>query len=369
MRQFQLTYILLFLLPMLQAQSDYQKQMEELNLRILLLEKENSGMKANIRLQDSLEYCSFRYEIFNTFSHIPKLDFDFKNTTEKIAVTGLFTKLMQANNPTSDILGFQFAEIVFISSEKYFKESLKTESEKKRFSQIVTKIVNNPVVSSLAQTNLVTSVVSAIISMIASFSSSNVNIEKDGNRIKNIEVEHKDVFDQKSISAFRNELQVYINFYDALIISSNKYLNGLENLNVKYSNLIKSVRDYKNQIYSGLDLKESNLLIQLASLLPDPEKGPVIFRDYLNDQKLMLSLGQARQYPLLEQSVDDFKKEYNTLLFQFLTEYMNTLQTARDFPKGIMDKAKTDKLLSDIKEFIGSLKNDEDDLPDAFCEN
>ncbi|MFA4863544.1 MAG: hypothetical protein WC605_07220, partial [Bacteroidales bacterium] len=93
--------------------TDLQKQLDELRSRIKILEKENDKLKSESRSNDSVAYCTLRYEIFEAFTNVSQLDFDFKNTADKIAVTGLFTKLMQANNPTSDILGFRFTEIIF----------------------------------------------------------------------------------------------------------------------------------------------------------------------------------------------------------------------------------------------------------------
>jgi hypothetical protein len=360
--------LLLLLSPVIQSQpgAEMQKQLDELRSRIKSLEKENDILKDENRSNDSAVYCALRSEIFEAFTNMPQLDFDFKSTTDKIAVTGLFTKLMQANNPTSDILGFRFSEIIFSASEKHFKEVLKNEPDKKRFSQVISKIIDNPVVSSLANTNPVTSVVAAIISSIAGFTTSRVNLDKEGGRIKDVSIDQQDAFDNRSISAFRTELQVYIDFYDALIMASTEYLNGLEALNRKYAYLILSVKDYKTELYTDLDVKESNLLIKLSKLLPDPAIKGLDYNAVIHDPKIQKSLHLARKYPVLHQEVSDFKKEYNTLLFNFLSDYINTLKTAGDFPEGNIDKTKTGNLIKDIESFINSQKSKEQEEPDAF---
>lgn len=346
--------------------TDLQKQLDELRSRIKTLEKENDELKSESRSNDSVVYCILRYEIFKAFTHVSQLDFDFKNTADKIAVTGLFTKLMQANNPTSDILGFRFTEIIFSASEKHFKEALKDEGDKKRFSQVISKIIDNPVVSSLANTNPVTSVVAAIINIVAGFTTSRTEVEKEGGRIKDVTVEQQDAFENRGISAFRNELKEYIDFYDALIIASCDYLEGLDALNRKFANLIQSVTDYKKELYTELDFKESNLLMQLAKLLPDPAADGINYSGIIHDPKIQKSQLLARKYPVLQQAVSSFKKEYNTLLFNFLSDYIKTLKTARDFPSGDIDKTKTDALVTDIETFINSQKGKEREELDAF---
>jgi lipopolysaccharide export LptBFGC system permease protein LptF len=346
--------------------ADMQKQMDELRSRIKTLEKENQELESESRSNDSVAYCILRSEIFEAFTNVSQLDFNFKNTADKIAVTGLFTKLMQANNPTSDILGFRFTEIIYSSSEKHFKNLLKDEKDKKRFSQVISKIIDNPVVSSLVSTNPVTSVVASIISVVAGFTTSRTEVEKEGGRVKNVTVEQQDTFENKGIAAFRNELKVYIDFYDALIIASKEYLEGLNQLNRKYSYLIQSVIDYKAELYNELDFNESKLLMQLAKLLPDASTKGINFSDIIHDPKIQKSQVLARKYPILKQAVISFKKEYNTLLFNFLSDYIKTLKMAKDFPDSDIDKTKTEELINDIETFINSQKSKEQEELDAF---
>jgi len=364
-----ITSLLLLITPFLLSQpgaADLQKQIDELRSRIKTLEKENDVLKSESRSNDSISYCILRSEIFEAFTNVSQLDFNFKNTADKIAVTGLFTKLMQANNPTSDILGFRFTEIIYSSSEKHFKNVLKDEKDKKRFSQVVTKIIDNPVVSTLASTNPVTSVMASIISVIAGFTTSQAEVEKEGGRIKNVTVEQQDAFDNRGISAFRNDLKIYVDFYDALIISSRDYLDGLNALDRKYSYLIQSVTNYKTELYAGLDFTESKLLIQLANLLPDPAAEGINFIEIIYAPKIQKSQLLARKYPVLQQAVISFKKEYNTLLYNFLSDYIKTLKTAKDFPDGDIDKTKTEELINDIETFINSQKSQEKEELDAF---
>jgi hypothetical protein len=369
MKSFLISICFLLIWPCLQSQpvsAEIQKQLDELRSRIKILEKEKEILEYEGRSNDSAAYCLLRSEIFEAFTNVSQLDFDFKNTADKIAVTGLFTKLMQANNPASDILGFKFTEIIFSASEKHFKETLKNEGDKKRFSQVIGKIIDNPVVSSLANTNPVTSVVAAIISCVAGFTTSRAEVEKEGGRIKDVTVHQQDAFENRGISAFRNELKVYIDFYDALIIASRDYLEGLGTLNRKYAYLIQSVLEYKTALYAELGFKESNLLIQLARLLPDPAAKDINYSIIIHDQKIQKSQLLARKYPVLLQAVSSFKKEYNSLLFNFLSDYIKTLKTALEFPDGDIDKTKTEALISDIETFITSQKSKEREELDAF---
>ena len=338
--------------------ADLQKQLDELRIRIKTLEKENETVKSKDKSYDSALYCSMRSEVFNAFTHISQLDFDLMNTTEKIAVTGLFTKLMQASNPTSDILGFRFTEVIFSTAEKHFLAILKTDRDKKRFTQVIRKIIDNPIVSSLANSNPVTSVVSAIISTIAGFTTERVELEKEGGRIKDVSVEQLDAFENRSINDFRNELQVYIDFYDAMIIVSDEYIKDLDYLNDKYSYLIQLVNDYKTQVMNDPAVEESNLLMNLSNLFPDPALENVNYSSLIHDERIRKCMDLASKYPILHQQVNEFKKEYNTLIIRFLSDYKSILETTKNFPGQDIDKTKSDLLIIDIELFIINHLND-----------
>jgi hypothetical protein len=293
-------------------------------------------------------------EIFEAFNNTRKINFDFMNTTDKIAVTGLFTKLLQANNPTSDILGFRFSETIIKASEKYFKSELKSEKEKVRFGQVVSKLVNNPVISTLANTNPITSVTAAIISTVAGFSTTTVEVEKDGNRIRDVSSETQDAFSQKSIEAFRSEMQPYISFYDALNLSSSKYMSGLDVINQKYTHLKGKVENYKNELYSSLSINDTNTLVKLATILPDPAMHNIDFRKCLKDPGIRQCAVVASKLPFLEQSVKDFRREYDQILLAFLKEYLSALNSAKKLPAASLDQSKIDSLVKDIELFIRS---------------
>ena len=341
------------------SQADLQRQLDELKFRIKTLESENETIKTAAISRDSADYCSMRSEIFTAFSNLPQLDFDFKSTTDKISVTSIFTKLMQACNPTSDILGFRFADIIFTSAERNFLPALKDERDRRRFSHIMCKIIDNPIVSSLANSNPITSVVAAIISTIAGFTTSQVDVEKDGGRIKDVSLEQKDAFDNHCIMAFREELQVYIDFYDAMLKVSKNYQDGLTELEEKYAFLIQSVNDYKTGLYHEIRADEFNILLKLAVLLPDPATIKVDYDQLLTDAAIRKCLEIAGNYPGLKSSVTAFKQEYNDLLLNFLTGYRAILETSASFPDQNIDQSKTQQLIADINDFIGKQMNNE----------
>jgi hypothetical protein len=348
-----------FLAPAQSGQGTMQKQLDDLKARIKLLEKEQDDLIAKDKSSDSAIYCSIRSELLLAFTEATLLESEFRNTCEKIAISGLFTKLMQASNPTSDILGFRFTDIIFTAAERHFLDKIKDDQDKKRFSQVVSKIIDNPVVTSLANTNPVTSVVASIISTIAGFSTSRVDIEKEGGKIKDVSVSQQDIIDNKSITAFREELQAYINFYDALITASNEYLQGIDNIKDKYAYLVGSLNDYRDDLFTELNISGNNLLVELTVILPDPSRNDLDYSMLLNDPKIRKCMAISGKLPALKLEVNKLISEYKLLLIKYLSDYTNVLESAEGFPEKDIDKTKTEKLVNEIKSFENNLENGE----------
>ena len=329
-----------------------QKQMEEIRSLCHSMQEENDLLKAEIRSRDSLAYTRLRLQIFEAFNTVPRLNFDFIHTTDKIAVTGLFTKLLQANNPTSDILGFRFNDVILETSEKYFLVELKSEPERTRFSQVIHKLVNNPVISVLANSNPITSVTAAIISTVAGFSSTSVQVEKEGSHIKNVAATTKDAFSQKNIEGFRLELQPYIEFYDALNTASSRYISNLKSINQKYNYLKAKVDAVHSQLFASIAISDSNTWIMLTQSLPDPGHGNTNFEKYIINPQILNCAAIAAGIPSLDQSVKEFRKEYELSLYSFLKEYILALQSAKKLSPSSIDHSKIDKLIAEIELFI-----------------
>jgi len=332
--------------------TELHRKIDMLSARLMSLESENARLRSEKRTSDSIEYSFVRARIFYMFNSMPFLDFDFNSTTEKIAMSELFTRLMLANNPSSDVVGFRFNDIIFRAAEKHLKETLKDEDDKKRFSQVLGKIISNPVVTSLAGTNPVTSVVASIISAVAGFSTSRVSIDREGGRIKNVSVAQQDAFEIREVTAFRKELQVYIDFYDAMISNSTHYINGLDELKMKNTSLVTTVNNFKYQLENAQGISAGNPLLTLSNTLPDPQLKGLDYNLLLFDSRIRTLHQLVVPFESVYREVADFKSAYDNLLLNFLNENIKTLGLTYSFPEAAVDTAKARKLVEEIGEFI-----------------
>jgi len=332
-----------------ESMNELMTQIESVKSLCSELRIENESLRDNINRRDSIEYSILRHQIFEAFSQSAKLNTDYLITTDKMAVTGLFTRLLQANNPTSDILGFRFHETIMKAAEKHFTSEVKSATEKSRLHQIISKLVNNPVVASVINTNPITSVTASIINTVAGFSTTEIAIEKEGNKVRNVSALTMDAFSQQSIEAFRTELQPYIQFYDALNLSAGRYLTGLESMNQRYLYLKSSVDAYRVQLFGSVRINDTNTFLKLSGILPDPATGKLNYSKYLNDPGVIKCSVLANKISSIEQSVTDFQGEHERMLNTFLREYVTALQSAKSLPSASLDHSKIDLLIHEIE--------------------
>ena len=108
--------------------------------RLKEISEQFSILKEQISEEDKLQYISTKNVILNSIQNGPKLEFNFEKVTDKIKITGIFAKIGKANNPTDDILGVSFVDVVSKSAETHLLATLPV-ADRPRFSEIVDKII------------------------------------------------------------------------------------------------------------------------------------------------------------------------------------------------------------------------------------
>ncbi|MFM7856146.1 MAG: hypothetical protein ACKO96_30555 [Flammeovirgaceae bacterium] len=316
-------------------------------------------LKRQITTEDSLKYISTKFAILNSIQNGPKLEFDFRQVKDKIKISGLFAKIGKANNPTDDILGVSFVDVVSKAAETHLLASLPA-ADRPRFSEIVDKIIKNPIIGSLLNSNPVTSVVASITNSAANFFNSNIA----GTKFDNARIETKNLFDQKKIESFNLELAPYISFYDKMLANTDKYVFGLEQLDRKYNFLNAAVKNYNNNLLSTLGVNPkipTPLSSQVESILV-VNKDVYDFYDYkkvLSQENVIKSKRIADDFQILNNQVLDFQNDYNELLKNYLFETIKLLNDAKSMKlsKGF-NQAKLDGLIGEISEYIQTLDVD-----------
>jgi hypothetical protein len=324
-----MNYKLLFPIALLLSHVSFsQNQQEEINTlkkQISILQESDFELRKSINENDSVTFILVRNTVINAVDNSQKLEFDFLKIISDIEKDELWTDLVNANNPSSDILGASFTEVVIKAAEKHFITPL-PEKSKTRFLDIVNKIVKNPIVSSVLNSNPVTSVVASITNSASEFFSNSIS----GRKISKLAIDTKNVFDQKKLEEFNKELAPYIEFYDEMILANDNYEKGLKNLQKKYNFLTTDITNYNLNLLVSLEIDlDSPIPISTQAnnkfRLTKDDYGLNNYKKVLNNESIKNGKSIADNYIIFAMQVQNFKNDYNSLLENYLKENIRLL--------------------------------------------
>ncbi len=315
-------------------------------------------LKKDLTLRDSSDFIRTKVLILTAIEKSPRLEFNFEKTTQRISDIGLFSKLTKANNPTEDILGASYVDVVSKAVETHLLTTLGGDS-RKRFSEIVSKIVNNPIVTAVMASNPVTQIVSSITNAASGFFEST----RVGIKLNEIAVKTQNVIHQDKLDAFNKELLPYINFYDNMVKTTDRYLYSVEQLQNKHSFLSQNVSGYNERLLGALGLTSSGVPLSmqvepLFSVNTDAD-GFKTYQLTTKNTKITNAIPIADEYKIIETQVRDFQSDYNEILPTYLYETATYLQNAKTITLSRkLDAVKIDGLINDIIKFSSSIEAD-----------
>jgi len=192
------------------------EEFNKLKAQLEELVSENTKLKQRNLEATKKEWKQFKDTILEVVADGDLFEGDFENFRQQVEDTSLFTKLIDANNPCSEILGFTFLDVVERLAKQNFLNSLPAEDRPRFETEIIANAIQNPIWQVLLQTNPVTFLVSNVVDKVSSFIKK-IKIKKE--RIVSIERS----YDEAKIKNFITDLQPYIQFYDALSRATREY--------------------------------------------------------------------------------------------------------------------------------------------------
>lgn len=335
--------------------SEIQAQIDALKDQISTLQAQNKALVDKENWRTKKKYDEVTSEIQKVVSNGDVLQLSLENIMRKVDSEKLLVKLGEANNPQSDILGFQFTKIINAAVQKQFKKELDQlpTNERNRFQKFIDKVVQRPVISAILNSNPVTSIVSSIIHRVSSL----ITIGKggEGKKIKDLVVEAKNVFDEEKIDAFCEELKPFIEFYDMLLSASQKYDYAVTDLTTKYENLYHDSKNYYFDFLAtlGIDISSGDELIKQANAILLPENED--YASILEKKAVIAAHELAQKYPVLKREVEQFESDYTSIIRSYLNAHLNAFDFAKKFPVEAFDLNKLVSLENTIKEQLDKI--------------
>lgn len=325
-------------------------EINQLKMAIAELKKTNDALEKSRTDEAKVRFEGVKKSIYTAVQNYPLLQAEYIEASKGNAIAGLLVRLGNATNPSSDVLGRKFKDIVIQSAESSFQSIRNNTTSWERFTNIVEKLMDNPLVASAISSNPISSVVGSIVQTAASYSEASINTART--RVKTT-----DVINASELNAFTTSIAPYTDFYDKVSAAASKYRFEKSALDKKYSAIAVSITKHSDDLISGLQLKPENShgprslqLNPLFSKISETSNFADI-ENILSDPRVKKGYEESLNYSGLALSVEQFKFEYSAVLNAYLEAYKQGLVSLLAVHDLKFDKKNIEGLIDEIKAF------------------
>ena len=276
-----------------------------------------------------------------------------------------YNKINQANNPTSDILGFKLVDVINNTLDETIKENNANipEPEKKPIRNIISNLV-----LALGKTFPPLQLFTSVVSSISSFTIPTLNADNPDGKVKRVSDVTANVhvnpvaLDSAFISSFAGKMGPYITFY----LNLNKINTNLEDeLNVhsfNYGDMLNKIKqmrsDYEKN--TGIDMSSlANVSGSLNTLMNYSNSGgnaSFRYEDYNNKKEVRYVTNQLPDLYDYVKDFNEYAKQYIYIVARNINNNKEQLKLALQLPKS--DSSRINALIQEI--------NDKQNGPEGF---
>lgn len=304
---------------------DVQVELKKLKKQVAELTTRNEALEVAETKKLEAAYQKFTDDVLEVVSEGDDMEEDFNHLVKKIEDDDLFIDLIEMNNPTSNVLGFNFGEVVTKLANKHFLGSLPTEDHE-RFKEHLKDAVKPPFLKILLDTNPITGIIANVITKVTSF-------------VKRVKVKNRQVvsiekaFDNVKLASFIDEMEKYLGFYALLVKAGDDYKANKRTLTSSKLALETHLNDYHKDFLTVLKIKEkkgAKLWKEVfAKFNPAKIKGKAKLEAVLAEEDNKKAHQIALKFPALKERISKFKQEYYQVLITFFQQNLKALEAAR----------------------------------------
>ncbi len=255
----------------------------------------------------------------------------------------MYKKLIDVNNPASDVLGFQLLEVITKTLEENINVLPLVDGEKKRLKSQIGNLFEG-----LKNAFPPLQIITSAVSVISSFTTYQPRIEKLNRKADSLIVDVTSPISKEVLKKINSQLQPYIQFYADLDRINNNYEMALYQHGVEYRDFIEELASLKKVVESRIDMNQS-IGKQINELFDLSNSS---MQDFNYRQKMENAV--IRDLSADCSSISDLVERYKKFTNDFITIqedfYNNNSNLLRSSAKKLpyKDDAKIDHLLSEL---------------------
>lgn len=283
-----------------------------------------------------------------------------QNLLEKVHTIQSYSLLAQVNNPSSDILGFCFIDVMVIKLEETL---VVPEKEKSRFNNGIQNILTSfktigPILSTASPT---VSLLSTVVGSISTFSTDRGFKDKKSES-------SSPLFDRNQIERFSLEMKPYIMFYEELNRTNLSLQQELEEQAKRIMSLQNKIQKskYKAEIEFGIKITpyyQNRLRVYIQNkIVSTPSSNSRL--DNVAPEIITASEELKSLVPLAYQ-LAEASQDLDRILADNLQENLEMVKAAKNLPVFSSGKGDKQKLFSIEQKLAGSqslFKNSQNDF-------
>lgn len=163
-----------------------------------------------------------------------------------------YKKLLDVNNPSSDVLGFQLLEVINKSMEDNINLLPLLDGEKTRLRGQVANVFDG-----LKKAFPPINIISSVVSMFSGFNTYRARVEKLGRKADSLVVDVASPFTGPILQKINQQLQPYIIFYSGLDKINGNFENALYQHEVQYRDYLDELNILKENIAKKINWDET----------------------------------------------------------------------------------------------------------------
>lgn len=255
----------------------------------------------------------------------------------------LYKKLIDVNNPSSEILGFQLLEVINKTLEDNINLLPLVDGEKKRLKSTIGNLFEG-----LKKTFPPLQIITSAFSTISSFTSFNTKVEKLDKKMESVVVEATNPITKEIIQKISAQLLPYIDFYTVLNKSNGVFETALYQHGVEYKDFIEEVNSLKLVLEKKININQS-IGTQVNNLfdLSNSSVQDFNYRLKLESETIRDLTGSCSNIFDLVERYKKFTNDFIIIQDDFYKSNIDLLKNnAKKLP--YKDDAKIDQLLSEL---------------------
>ncbi|MBC6992950.1 hypothetical protein QWY85_03395 [Neolewinella lacunae] len=247
----------------------------------------------------------------------------YESLLRELSLSSIITFIGDINNPVGTKLGFSFMEAIEAAVQKAFLEPLLKEEDgevkKQRLTDILDKVLKNPLATALLRTNPVSGIISKVVDIASGFVATTLT----GTKPKEMFVATREVINKERIANFVNQVEKYEELYTDMYNANIKLERSNDYIKLSMEEELGFSKDAYEKFLTLLSISRDTPFKDLSNLFSKSDE--LNFSDleaFLDNQKIQQALKFVRNMEDARIRLTALRGKFTVSIKEFKEDYL-----------------------------------------------